>query len=230
MEGRYPLGILIQLIDCTDPSQENEFNRWYYRVFIPKCEALGFIQNTRRYENFLGKEPTFRGRPKYLTIAEVYRTDLKQALKEYHDFDAKLKAGGQDFKAMAVMLDTMYEQFGPELGSERTGRPVKVLYCGLLGCTDLTREEEFNKWYADKHGPETLEAWADTQYRYKAVDLNDPVPHQPTPYVTLYETGMEYSVLQDALTAFRKQSASDPLWVNLLAVYFAALFRPIQLK
>lgn len=227
MEGRYSPGILIQLADCTDPAQENEFNQWYNEDFIPKCEVLGFIRNTKRYENFSGKEPTFRGRPKYLTLAEVYRTDLKQGLKEYHDFDAKLKAGGQGFEAMAIKLDTIYEQFGPELRSERTGRPVKVLYCGLLGCTDLTREDEFNKWYAARHGPETLEAWADTQYRYKAVDLNDPLPHQTTPYVTLYETGMEYSRLQDALAAFRQQSASDPLWVKLLAVYFTGLFRPI---
>jgi len=227
MEGRYPPGILIQLTDCTDPAQETEFNRWYNEVFIPKCEALGFIRNTRRYENFLSHEATFRGRPKYLALAEVYRTDLKQALREYRNFDTELKARGQGFEAMALKLDTMYERFGPELRSERTGRPIKVLYCGLLGCTDSTREDEFNKWYADRHGPETLEAWADTQYRYKVVDPNDPVPHQSTPYITLYETGMEYSELQHALPAFRKQSQSDPLWVNLLGVYFAALFRPI---
>lgn len=228
MEGRYTPGVLIQLTDCTDPAQEAEFNQWYDKTFVPKLEVLGFIRNTRRYENFLSKEPTFLGRPKYLLVAEVYHDDMKKALKEYRQFNKELKEQLQDFKAMVAKLDTIYERFGPELTSERTGRPVKVLYCGMIGCADPARDDEFNKWYRERHGPETLDSWADTQYRYKVVDPNDPVPHQSTLYISMYETGKEYSEVQKLLPAFREQSYSDPLWVNLLTVHFAALWRPIS--
>jgi hypothetical protein len=191
-------------------------------------EALGFIRNTRRYENVLSKEPTFLGRPKYLALSEVYRDDLEPALKEIRRFDAELKAQGRGFSAMVTKVDALYRRIGPELRSERSGRPVQGIHFVLTYCTDSTREDEFDKWYGERHAPELLEwGYHDTAYRYKVVDPNDPVPHQSSPYLAIYETSIDLLVALEALAGFRKQSMSDPRWIELLNVYFSGGFRQI---
>ena len=40
--------------------------------------------------------------------------------------------------------------------TERTGRPVTSIYMVLNYPIDVSRDEEFNKWYNEKHGPEGL--------------------------------------------------------------------------
>ncbi|MFC1963908.1 hypothetical protein ACFLV1_00835 [Chloroflexota bacterium] len=228
MEGRYPPGLYVALADCTDPSREAEFNRWYEDTFIAGLEELSFIRNTRRYENILSDEPSFRGRPEYLCLSEVYREDMVRALKDIRKFDKQLKADGQDFSARVTMLETLYRRVGPEFRSERTGRPVLGLFLVLTYCLDSTREEEYDAWYNRRHAPETLEwGYHDTAYRYKVVDPNDPLPHQSAPYLSIYETSLDPMVAQNALTGFRKQSEGDPLWVNLMGVYYRGSFRQI---
>ena len=97
MEGRYSPGVFITLADCLDPARESEFNRWYNETLIPNMEASGFVRNSRRYENMFGNEVTFRGRPKYLALYEVYHDDLKQALKEiFKAFEGKNYAVNND--------------------------------------------------------------------------------------------------------------------------------------
>lgn len=233
MEGRYPPGILITLTDCTETSKEAEFNRWYNSVLIPGIEALGFVRNSRRYENVLSHSPTFRGRPKYLALSEVYREDLKQALKEIRERETRIIDEGKGFTAVIAKVNTLYRRIGPEFRSGRSGRSVEAIYCGLLGCTDPAREEEFNKWYDERHAPETIENDIfsfDTGYRYKVVDPNDPMPHQSSPYLTLYETSMNPSTAIEGLAGLRKKSVAmaDTIWIELLSVCFAALFRPIH--
>ena len=229
MEGRYPPGLWIVLIDCIDPAREGEFNHWYDEVLTPQREATGYIRNTRRYENVFSSEPTFRGRPKYLTLQEVYRDDLEQILKEIREFDAALLARGQRFDGFVAKMATLYRRIGPEFRSERSNSPVQIVYCGLVGCADPAREDEFNKWYNEKHSPETLDAGIfDTGYRYEVVDPNDPVPHQSAPYLSLYETSIDLAALQGRLDRFRQKMISeDPLWVNLLKIYYSGLFRQI---
>ena len=53
MEGRYPPGILIALTDCTETAKETKYNQYHNEVWIPNMESLGYIRNTRRYENVL---------------------------------------------------------------------------------------------------------------------------------------------------------------------------------
>lgn len=230
MEGRFPPGILVTLTDCMGPSEEKQFNQWCNEAYIPFMENLKFIRNTRRYENMYN-EPTFRGHPKYLLLAEVYHGNLREALKEIRQCDAELKSQGKGFSAMVTKLDSVMQRIGPEFRSERTGKAVCWIMCTLPGCADTSREEEFNKWYDEKHSPETLETGLfDTGYRYKAVDLHDPVPHHTTRYFSLYESSMSIDItkIQGEITKSRKKfTQDDPLWVHLLEVYYSGLFRQI---
>ncbi len=233
MEGRYPAGVLITLMDCTETEKEGEFNRWCDETLTPGIESLGFVRNSRRYENVLSDRPTFQGRPKYLVLSEVYHEDLKQALVEIRTRDSEIRNGPKGFDAFVTRVNTLYRRFGPEFRTDRTGTTVQAIYCGLLGCADPAREEEFNKWYNERHSPETIHNDIfefDTGYRYKVIDPNDPVPHQSAPYLTLYETSSDRVEALKGLSALRKQSVAlkDTLWIELLRVYFAGLFNPIK--
>ena len=225
MEGRYPPAVMVTVSDCTDASREAELNAWYRDVFIPRTEATDFIRNTRRYANVYGDRATFTGRPKYLTVSEVHRTDTAMALRELRQLYTGLRAEeGLEVRK----FDSLYERIGPEFQSPRSGRPVKIVYAGFVGCTDSARETEFNHWYDRKHSPDALVASFDTGYRYKAVDLRDPVPHQTMPYLSLYESSKDLDALNKTLDAFREEMiATDPIWVDLLAVYWSGLFSRI---
>lgn len=232
MEGRYPPGLFITLLDCADPSKENAFNQWYNEILIPAVDGLDFVQNIRRYENVLGDRPTFQGRPKYLTLMEVYQDDLRQALKDIHIRENEILEGEKGFKEFIVKVNTIYRRFGPEFRTDYSGKAVQAVYCGLLGCADPAREEEFNKWYNQRHSPETINNDIfsfDTGYRYKVVDPLDPMPHQSAPYLTLYETSADRAKALKGLSELRKQSVAvkDTVWIELLRVYYAGLFSPI---
>ena len=228
MEGRYPPAVMVHLADCADTAREKEFNEWYNNVLIPHVQALDFVRNIKRFENVFGDKPTFQGRPKYLSVWEVYREDLLEARREIYQHVAKLKEQGKDFDAMANMVYNMYGRVGPELRTERTGRPVTGIYMVLNYPTDASRDEEFNKWYNEKHGPEGLAFGVyDTSYRYKVVDFVEP-PHQ-VPYVTLYEPSGDPLKARLAWNPdfIRENWQKDPLWVDLLGVVWTGGFRQI---
>ncbi len=248
MDGRYPSGILVVLSDCKDPAKERQFNKWYNETYIPWMERLKFVRNTRRYENLFGAEPTFRGRPKYLSLSEINHDDLKQALKEIRASEAQLNAEGKGSAVMVTKLDTMYQRIGPEFRTERTGRPVKWAMCALPGCADTTREDEWNKWYNEKHSWETLSPAIgiyDTGYRYEAVDCHELVPHHTTRYFSLYESSAEVDLssrtiagfnvrgglMEDMLKRWQQSSAStrapDLVGLELMEIYLSYMGRVI---
>jgi len=233
MEGRYPPGVLISLMDCTEAGREDEFNRWFDETLIPGIEDLGYVRNSRRYENVLSQTPTFQGRPKYLAICEIYKDDLEGAIKDIHRREAEIASSPKGISSFVSKVNTVYRRIGPEFRTERSGGVVRCVYCGLLACADPDREDEFNKWYNERHAPETIvnDVFAfDTSYRYQVVDPNDPVPHQSSPYLTLYETGAIPTEALKGLVVLRKHSVeiSDKLWIELLRVMYAGLFAPMK--
>ncbi|MSQ25904.1 MAG: hypothetical protein EXR49_06505 [Dehalococcoidia bacterium] len=229
MEGRYSPGVFMALMDCIDPAKEDEFNRWYGLTLIPALEELGCVRNSRRYENVYAKEGTFRGRPKYLAIHEVYHDRLDEALKMIRHREAKLKADGKWFDSMLTKASVLYGRVGPEFHSGHGGGHIEILYCGMVGYTDPNRKAEFDAWYNDRHSPDALNAGlCDTGYRFDVVDPYDPAPHQSSRCLSLYETSVDLATLERRLEGFRKQMfAVDPLWVSLLSITYSGLFRPM---
>jgi hypothetical protein len=231
MEGRYPPGVLLSLADCTEVGKEEEFNRWYDEILIPGIEDLGYVKNSRRYENVFSRTPTFQGRPKYLAVSEIYKDDLTQAIKDIHRREAEIDSGPKKNFSFVSKVNTVYRRIGPEFRTPRTGRAVRSAYCGLLACSDPARKDEFNKWYNERHATETIinDIFEfDTGYRYEVVDPNDPMPHQSSPYLTLYEAGAKPEATLKGLAGLRKNSLGDRLWVELLIVMYAGLFAPLK--
>lgn len=229
MEGRYPPGVYIALTDCKLASHEEHFNRWYNEALIPGLERLDYVRNSRRYENVFADEGTFRGRPKYLAVHEIYHDDLPRALKEIHKRESEIVAPDKVAGSVLTKVNTLYRRVGPEFRSGRSGS-TKIVYCGLVGLTDPCRKAEFDKWYNERHSPEALEAGCfDVGYRYDVVDPHDPMPHLSSPCLSIYETYVDLTTLQKTLETFRKKMIKeDPLWVDLLGIWYSGLFRPLQ--
>jgi hypothetical protein len=224
MEERYPAAVMVTLSDCTQG--EEEYNTWQDEVFVPAVEAVDFVTHVQRYENAYRDETTYRARPRYLTIAEVEHEDVEEAGKQLRALYNDLRAG-RDASELR-RLDTLYSRIGPEFRSPRTGRPVQFVYFGLVGCTDTTREDEWNTWYDDKHSPDALLDAFDTGYRYRVVNPVDPGPHQSSRYLSVYEISHDLGHLQKLLADFRQEMIdTDPLWVNLLSVVYSGLFTPM---
>ena len=227
MRGKYSPGVWISLADCTEQNREAEFNKWYNQTLIPNLESLGFMRNTTRFENVFSHTPTFMGRPKYLTVSEVYREDLMQALKEIRQKQAELASQGKGFEHRVEMMDTLFGRVGPEIRTERAGRPVRGIYVVVCYPTDPAREEEFNDWYNQKHGPEALAlGFYDIAYRYKIVEPNDQIPYHFS-YLTLYETSIDPLEARQKLVSFRPKWVADPQWVDLLGGGWTGGFRQI---
>jgi hypothetical protein len=227
METKDPRGVLIALSDCVDEGKEKEFNKWYNEIHIPEIEALGFVKNTKRYENVLSKTGTFQGRPKYLAVWEVYRDDLKLALEDIRRRDAELKEQGKGFDGIVKMVDALYEKVGPEITTERTGSPAQGVYLVLCCPTDPAREDEFNTWYDERHAPDALAlGYQDTCYRYKIVDKSDVIPFRYY-YASIYDISMDPLEAREKLISFRYKWLEDPLWVDLLGVSWTGGFRQI---
>jgi hypothetical protein len=227
MEGRYPRAVMVTLSDCADQAREAELNRWYAERFVPQVQESPLVQAVRRYESAYRREQTFRAHPRYLTIAEVEHKDVQEAARRLRELYTEVREGHDALELRR--LDTLYQRIGPEFRSERSGRPIRFVYCGLVGCTDSAREDEWNRWYNEKHSPDALVGAFDTGYRYTVVDPTEPVPHQAQRYLSVYETGHDLDRLQQALADFRQEMiATDPLWVHLLAVYYSGLFTPME--
>ena len=50
MEGRKPAGVLMVMVNNTEPSKDAEFNKWYNDVHIPEVCATGSYYAATRYE------------------------------------------------------------------------------------------------------------------------------------------------------------------------------------
>ena len=227
MDGRYPPGIMITLSDCTDASREIEFNNWYNQVLIPSMAELKFLRHAKRFENVLANTPTYLGRPKYLAVWEVYHNNLAQARETIISKKVKLQETGKDFNGMVKMVDAVYANSGKEQRTERTGRPVKGVYIVLCLPLNPLREDEFNKWYDDRHGPDILGlGLQDTCYRYKVVNKLDLVPFRHY-YFSLYEMSMDPLEALQKLASHRPKWFADPVWVELLGTTWNGAFRQI---
>ena len=152
MENRYSPGIYLSLTDCTNPSKEEAFNKWYNEVHIPDCEALWFVRNSSRYELVPLPEAPARS-PKYLCLHEIWRDNMEDALKEfrvYHQDVIKPKRG-HVFEEMSTMISTIYQKTGPTFQTERSHNPIRGVHVVLYNCIDPGKEASYNKLQNEPH-------------------------------------------------------------------------------
>ena len=74
-----PKGIMVVQSSPSDPSGEDEYNRWYTEVHIPEVLAVPGFVSARRYRVLGAAEP---GRHTHLAVYELEADDLTAPVKE----------------------------------------------------------------------------------------------------------------------------------------------------
>lgn len=218
-------GLFVTLSDCTDLAKENDYKKWQDEVLIPSMRKLGFVKKVSRYVNVMNHTPTFLGVPKHLTLWEVAHADLNVAMAEIQKCEAQLKEEGKGFADQVQKVNTLYQQMGDKICTERTGREVKGVYVVFCYNADPARDAEYNEWYTIKHAPETLDlGFLDSSTRFEIVDPKQPEPHQ-VPQLTVYETSMDPLEARNKLVSFRWKWEPDPIWTDLLQLNYTGAYR-----
>lgn len=182
MEGRFPKTIRIVLTNCTDPSRETEFNKWYDH-YLREILATGAARHGIRYVN---AEPA-EGHATYLVIWES-DDELESLDHRYAQVERRLADEGRMHPALQVIRNAVWRRAGPEFTSASTGVvPVRGAFLVESNCTDSSREDEFNRWYETTHIPDFLRTGLfTTAHRFLAR------PGQPGgKYLAIYETHLD---------------------------------------
>ena len=98
--------LLVAETNCSDPSQEKEFNHWYDNIHMPDIlETPGFIRATR-YENSSPAE----GRGKFLTLYKVVTEDMEQTLAAFTENVTKKWQQGRMSELVEAISAASYRQ------------------------------------------------------------------------------------------------------------------------
>lgn len=214
MEGRRPNGLAVVLVNCSDPAQEADFDRWYNEVHLSDVCNPGVFPRATRYEN-----PAAVGgdeQPRYLALYETDRDDPGVAWVDNREHTAPLRPQGRIHAALKASYVGVYKRRG---GPPPAARPVTGVLIVLNDCADLARDDEFNAWYDDVHIPDVLS----TGTYHSAVRYENTDPESGPRYLAVYETDAADPIAQVDLliTALAEMNAYriDFIERRLLAAY-----------
>lgn len=227
MFPNYAKGVLVTMSDCADVAKENEYNKWFNEVLIPKIQELSFVGDCNRFENVMADTQLFAGRPKYLALYDLEADDMYEAFAQIRAKVDELKAEGRDFPEHTPLYDTVYERFTrPYLNYVKLDHhPVQGVYTVFNYCSDPAQETAFNNWYTKTHMTDTIKcgSW-DSANRYKLVDSAHPAYHQP-PHLTIYETTFDPLRARNDMLGNRDMWVDDPVWTELLQLNWTGGWR-----
>ena len=181
MEGRRPNGLAVVLVNCNDPAQEDDFDRWYNEVHLPDVCNPGVFPRATRYQN-----PNAAGgdeQPRYAALYETDRDDPGAAWVDNREHTGGLRAQGRIHGALKASYVGVYKRIG---GPSPAARPVTGVLIVLNNCADPARDAEFNAWYNDVHIPTCSPPAPTTRRRGTRTPTPTPAPAtspstRPTP-------------------------------------------------
>jgi hypothetical protein len=84
--------LFLAMADCSDPSREGEFNKWWDEIHLPDVlSAPGVIQGAR----YMNTDPEGNKRPKYLAVYEFETDDIDKFDKELNEVLMKARKAGR---------------------------------------------------------------------------------------------------------------------------------------
>lgn len=202
--------IAIEVLTCTDPSREAEFNRWYDKVQIPFLRATPGIQSVHRYRDAQPENrpefgevlsswvwPKERGN-RYLTLYRIYSDNpwsLMQKVKQNETERAEQGKIIDCYRSWEVRVGTFYAYRRSVLPQGKQPRPFTNLPDGmpetLLVVTtwtanDPSLREEQDDWWLYTHAHDLCEYPGLVQaQRYH--DLNPKATEDGTLSLHVYE-------------------------------------------
>ena len=84
--------LFLAMADCSDPSREDEFNKWYDGFHIPDVLSAPGVTQATRYINI---DPEGNKRPKYLIAYEIETANIDNFDKDLTEVIMKSKAAGR---------------------------------------------------------------------------------------------------------------------------------------
>jgi|WetSurMetagenome_2_1015567.scaffolds.fasta_scaffold606343_2 hypothetical protein len=104
-------GIFMVMVNCTDPSREEEFNRWYTHTHLPDLSRTKGMVKARRFKHLRSG----RGEPaKYVTIYEFEAENLDDSMKDFMKYVEEAHATGRHIDCLDVKGVHLYEEIDPE--------------------------------------------------------------------------------------------------------------------
>jgi hypothetical protein len=100
--------------NCTDPSREEEFNRWYSHIHLPDLSYAKGLVSARRY---VDNAPDSTA--KYLAVYEFDTDDIEESLQSLYGLAAECWPKGRHIDCMAGAPDLssavpLYQEIDPE--------------------------------------------------------------------------------------------------------------------
>jgi hypothetical protein len=83
------------LSNCTDPSREEEFNRWYTHIHLPDLSGTKGLVSAKRYVDL---EPDSSA--KYLALYEFETDDIEESLQSLYGLAAECWPKGRHIDCM----------------------------------------------------------------------------------------------------------------------------------
>jgi hypothetical protein len=106
---------LIVETNCTDPSKEKEFNRWYDNTHIPDLLSSPGVISATRYENPGPCEKQGR----FLALYEVETKDIMQTMVTLNDNMTKWGEQGRLPKYLEIVSGCFYRQIAAPVKKKR---------------------------------------------------------------------------------------------------------------
>ena len=151
MEGRRPNGLIVVLVNCKDPAQEADFDRWYNEVHLPDVCSPGIFPRATRFENASAEGG--ESQPRYIALYETDSEDPGAAWLENRKHTAPLREQGRIHGALEASFVGVYKRLGSPQPATTDRQTTGVLIV-LNEPADAARDGEFNAWYDDVHIPD----------------------------------------------------------------------------
>ncbi len=126
MEGRYPHGLLLAITNCTDPSQEEEFNAWYNHRHVPDVTAPGIFRHAIRFVN---TDPSSQAGT-YVATYETNWEDVSKAMPAHREASGQLRErGDRGTPSIQVVRSGVFKRLGGGSSALPAGPPGASCWC-----------------------------------------------------------------------------------------------------
>lgn len=207
--------IAIEVLSCTDPTRESEFNRWYDRVHIPALRKKPGIMDVYRYRDMmpdLGELGAHFKNPagelaRYLTIYRVNSKDPWDLMQEVKEEDKRRATEGKMIDCMESYELTVWDfvafrrALSPLLVPETRlpdGMPEAMFL--VFVTTDPARIYDHDDWWLYTHAHDLLETPGLVQcHRYQTLNPKPAEKEAINLHIYEIESDNPVSVLQSIL-------------------------------
>ena len=104
-------GVFVVLVNCTDASREEEFNRWYTHTHLPDLSKTKGLVRARRFRRLRSDKGESSG---YMTLYEFDSDNLSDSMKDFMRLVGETFASGRHIDCFDVVGLHLFEEIDPK--------------------------------------------------------------------------------------------------------------------